>query len=150
MRLFGTIVLLCALCTGPADAVCLVTPLSDDLASADTVFVATITRVTMSKPPAEMRDKERYVVQYDFDVVKVFKGDASIVTWLVTGARFNDPTDDVSWKQAEQSRYVPGDSILVVSGSGEAPVSSIGCTPSRPWDSEAQHAAAKYFSATPN
>ena len=149
MKQAAAITILGAL-AGPASAACIVTPLTDDLGRSETVFVATITRADMSKSPAEMRDGEPYVVRYHFEVVKVFKGEPSIVTALTTGARFDDPRDDVSWEAAEQSRYVPGDSVLVVAAYGEAPVSSIGCTPSRPWDGETQSAVAKFFAAAPN
>ena len=104
----------------------------------------------MDKSPTELRDKERYVVRYEFVVARRFKGDPSIVPALVTSARFDDPMDAVSWDQAEQSRYVPGDSILVVADGGEAPVSSIGCTPSRPWNSETQRTVAAIWPSTPN
>ena|SRR5690606_22597064 len=150
MKQVAAITILGAALAGPANAVCIVTPLADELGRSETVFVATITRATMSKSPAEMRDGERYVIRYEFEVVKVLKGEPSIVTGLTTGARFDDPRDGVSWETAEQSRYVPGDSVLVVANSGEAPLSSIGCTPSRPWDGETQSAVAKFFAAAPN
>jgi hypothetical protein len=150
MKLLATMMILAAAFVGAANAACVITPLADDLERAEAVFVATITRATMSKDPAALRDRERYVVRYDFEVAKDFRGDPSIVTGLTTGARFDDPRDEDSWEQAEQSRYVPGDSILVVAGPGDAPVSSIGCTPSRPWDGEAQSEATKFFAATPN
>jgi hypothetical protein len=150
MKLMVAITILGAGFVGPVDAACIITPLADDLTTSEVVFVATITRATMSKSPAAMRDRERYLVRYDFEVVKVFKGEPSLVTGLTTWARFNDPRDEVSWRQAEQSRYVPGDSILVVANPGDAPVSSIGCTPSRPWDGETQSAVANFFAAAPN
>ena len=150
MGRFAIAAILFALSTGAAHAACIITPLEDDIAQADTVFVATITRATMDKNPSEMRDKEHYLVRYDFEVVRIIKGDPSIVTALVTSAQFDDPMDDIFWEQAEQSRYVPGDTILVVASAGEALVSSIGCTPSRPWDAEAQQFVAADSLSTPN
>ncbi len=150
MKILGRVAMLLALPSAYANAACIVTPMADEIASAETVFVATITRATMSKSPQEMRDKEGYEIRYEFTVAKVFKGDPSLVTALITGSRFDDPTDSIFWEQAEQSRYAPGDSILVVAGTGEVPVSSIGCTPSRPWDREARRVLAKAFSDARN
>jgi len=122
----------------PANAICVDVPLEKDIASARSVFIATITTAAMSKPLSTLRDKEPYSVSYGFVVTRRIKGDPSIVSALTTGARFDDPTDKRFWQQAEQSRYVPGDSILVVADRpGDATVSSIGCAASRPWDRDA-------------
>ena len=124
--------------SGFATAVCMRAPLEKNIAEAQSVFIATITNVSMSKKLSELRDKERYSVRYGFEVARLIKGDPSIASALVTAARFDDPSDKIFRYRAEQSRYVPGDSVLVVADEpGDVPISSIDCTPSRPWDGDA-------------
>ena len=127
-------------------ASCIVTPPGEDIAAAESVFVATITGASMIKKPSDLRDKEGYTIRYAFEVLRTFKGDPTLVSALTTRARFDDPADGVTWEFAEQTRLVPGDSVLVVaSGRGDVPVSSIGYTSSRPWDSRAQRIVASVF-----
>ena len=140
MQLRGYLFLaLIAVCHS-ASAICIDVPLEEHIAKARSVFVATITGASLSPAFEQLQDRQPYTVKYTFEVAVRFKGDPSIVTALTTGGRFDSPSDDVFWTLAEQSRYAPGDSILVVAdGPGDVPVSSIGCTASRPWsDNTAQ------------
>ena len=151
MKILASTAIICLLLPLPLHASCIVTPLEEDIAAAKSVFVATITSASMSKRPSELKEGESYTVRYTFEVAKTFKGDPALVVALATGARFDDPRDAVSWELAEQTRLVPGDSVLVVAaGPGDVPVSSIGCTGSRPWDSKSQRIVATVLAGAPN
>lgn len=137
-------VMLLALVSARADAVCLLQPLEDDIASASTVFIATITSARMNVPVSQLKDGDGFKVLYDFAVARPIKGDPAIVSQLSSGAMYNDPNDGSTYHLAETSRFLPGDNVLVVvDGPGIAPISRIGCTPSRPWDGETQRLVRK-------
>ena len=128
-----------ALLSARADAGCLLQPLEDDIASANTVFVATITSAKLEVPVPELKTGERFNVLYDFIVARRIKGDPALVSQLSSRAGYDDPHDEVTHHYAETSRFLPGDNVLVVADApGIAPLSEIGCTPSRPWDEETQ------------
>ena len=134
MRVRGYLLLGLILASPAASAICIDVPLEQQITKASTVFVATITGASLRPALQNLHDQQAYTVHYTFAVAKIFKGDPTIVATLTTGAQFDDPTDDIFWSLAEQSRYVPGDSILVVADApGDVAVSSIGCTASRPW-----------------
>ncbi|HET7126752.1 MAG TPA: hypothetical protein VFI26_06640 [Lysobacter sp.] len=133
-----------------ATASCLVTPLETELHAAKAVFVATITASKLGQPLQTLKDKQHFSVEYAYEVVRRFKGDPSIVAMLTTDDRYHDPASGIFWVAAEQSSYAPGDSILVVAdGAGPASVSSIGCTPSRPWTGEVASIATSIFTTEP-
>jgi hypothetical protein len=122
-----------------ASAICIDVSLEQQITKASSVFVATITGASLSPPLEQLQDRQPYTVLYTFKVATRFKGDPSIVTALTTGGYFDDPRDDMFWTLAEQSRYAPGDNILVIADQpGDVPVSSIGCTASRPWTDHAE------------
>lgn len=118
-----------------ASAICVVPSLHESIAGAQTVFIATITDSTLLTPLKQLKNGDRYTVKYGFVVVKRIKGDPSIVSSLTTGATFISPASEHLDGPAEQDKFVPGDSVLVVaSAPGDTPLSTIYCTPSRPWD----------------
>src|SRR5690606_24567136 len=114
MRVRGYLLLGLILTSPAASAICIDVPLEQQITKASTVFVATITGASLTPALQNLSDRQAYTVHYTFAVATIFKGDPTIVATLTTGAQFDDPTDDVFWTLAEQSRYVPGDSILVV------------------------------------
>lgn len=133
-----------AMMSANAGAVCLLQPLEDDIASASTVFVATITSARMDVPASELEDGERFKVLYDFVVARRIKGDPAIVTGFSSRAAYDDPNDGSIYHLAETSRFLPGDNVLVAADApGITPISRIGCTPSRPWDVETQQLVRK-------
>lgn len=128
-----------ALLSARAEAVCLLQLLEDDIFSASTVFVATITSAKLEVPVPELKSGERFNVLYDFIVARRIKGDPAMVSQLSSRAGYDDPNDEVTHHFAETSRFLPGDNVLIVADApGITPISRIGCTPSRPWDDEAQ------------
>lgn len=132
-------VMLLGLVSIRADAICFVQPLEDDIASAGTVFIATLTAAKMNVPVSELRDGDGFKVLYDFVVARRIKGDPTTVSQLSSGAGYDDPNDGSTYHLAETSRFLPGDQVLVVADApGITPISRIGCTPSRPWDNETQ------------
>jgi len=136
MRVRNFVLVGLAFVSPAASAICIEVPLEQRIAEASTVFVATITGASLSPELQKFKDGQGYTVHYTFRTVEVFKGDPSIVATLTTGAQYDDQTDNRFWTLAEQSKYVPGDSILVVADApGDTAVSSIGCTASRPWTS---------------
>jgi hypothetical protein len=123
---------------GPAAAICLESPLATDMSAAKTIFIATVTGARLDRPLGELKPGDNYAVLYDFTVAKTIKGDPSVVSALSTGGVFNSPSSAVYWDPAEQTKLIPGQSVLVVAQStGIISVSDIGCTPSRPWDANA-------------
>jgi hypothetical protein len=120
-----------------ASAICIVPSLPESIASAKAVFIATITDSTLLVPVGQLKDGDWYTVRYGFVVVKRIKGSPSIVRSLTTRATFISPAGDYLDGPAEQDRFVPGESVLVVAdGPGDVPLSSISCRPSRPWNDE--------------
>jgi hypothetical protein len=110
------------------------------------VFVATITEARVKPDPEEERRRAKkgrdiawYTVQYKFEVAVPIKGDPAAVSFLTTAGVWNDPKVPRFRSFAEQSKFVPGDSILVISDSpGEVPISEISeCTDSMKWNKEA-------------
>ena len=121
----------------PVLAICIESPLATDIAKAETVFVATVTDARLEQPLSQLKGGDYFSVLYGFSVARKIKGDPSTVSALVTRAVFSDPNSEVQWEFGEQTSLLPGDSVLVVtSASGLAPVSAIGCTPSRPWNEQ--------------
>jgi hypothetical protein len=133
-----------AICIRPADY-----SRAKAIASAKIVFVATITEARVKPDPeeerrraAKTRDLPWYTVQYKFDVAIPIKGDPADVPFLVTSGVWSDPKSGRYRSFAEQSRFVPGDSILVITDTpGEVAISWIPeCTDSLPWGEEARDA----------
>ncbi|UHQ18548.1 hypothetical protein LVB87_10035 [Lysobacter sp. KIS68-7] len=120
-----------------ASAICIETPLEPQVAAAQAIFIATITKATLDLP-ADAKEGTWFKVRYNFRVDRRIKGDPTIVTSLITGGAYNDPNSERFVTFAEQSRLVPGDNILVVADKpGEVGVSTLpGCTASRPWNQE--------------
>ena len=116
-------------------AACAVSPLERDLQSARTIFIATITSAELDTHTKDLVERGRYKIRYRFTVKNIIKGDPAEVSSLVSTTYYDDPVTSPFLDFAEQTRLVPGDNVLVVSETiGDAPISSIGCTPSRPWD----------------
>ena len=147
MKFLATLVL--ALTISPsAEAICVRSVDDTDesrLKKATTVFIATITEAKMArdeKGAPELVDRGRnwtyYRVLYTFEVAIEIKGDPSTISFLTTGGLWRDPKEAFFGKLAEQSKFVPGDNILVIaSAPGEVPISEIGCTDSMPWNQKA-------------
>jgi hypothetical protein len=146
MRSLATALLLLAFAT-QANAICVV-PTDHDpreiLKQAQTVFVATITEAQLDPNYQIAKDQTRsnpwYTVRYAFDVAIPIKGDPSSVPYLATSGVYNDPRSKRHGVFGEQSRFVPGDNILVVANTpGPVPISWLrGCSDSMPWDSQAR------------
>ena len=137
--------LLFAMMSARADAACLLQPLENEVASATTVFIATITSAKMDVPVSQLKDGDGFKVLYDFVVARPIKGDPATVGQLSSGAGYDDPNDGSTYHLAETSRFLPGDNVLVVADApGIAPISRIGCAPSRPWDGETQQLVRKF------
>jgi|SRR5579859_3941515 len=116
------------------------------VSAAKTVFVATITKAYLdpdferaSKDEEESRVRAWYTVRYYFEVAIPIKGDPSSVPFLMTNGLYHNPHSKRFKTASEQSRFVPGDNILVVTdGPGPVPISGAsGCTDSMPWDKQA-------------
>lgn len=120
------------------------------LEEAPIVFIATITTSYLDpnyQELAEAKDLEsrpwhrkQYTVRYDFHVSIPIKGDPAAIPYLVTGGVYNDPHSKRFGHLSEQSRFVPGDSLLVVARQpGPVGISWIPeCADSMPWDNEAR------------
>ena len=148
MKAFAVFTLLFVL-SPSASAICVV-PVDNSevekLQIAKTVFVATITKASLGPDyeqlrfgKAKQRDRPSYTVEYEYEVAFRIKGDPTSVPFLATSGTYNDPRSEIYLVAAEQSRFVPGDSILVISNkAGPAPVSALrGCTDSIPWNTRA-------------
>ena len=145
MRVSATFALLVAL-SAPAQAICM-RPADyselETIRTANTVFVATITSARLG-PDYQLlkgdskRERARpwYTVEYLYEVSILFKGDPASVPFLTTAGVYNDPKGGSNKIYGEQSRFVPGDNILVVaSESGPVAISWLrDCTDSWPWD----------------
>lgn len=116
------------------------------VARAKTVFVATVTASHLGPDFQQAatqpfsRSKSFYSVMYDFSVSIPIKGEPESVPFLESRALYNDPKSGRFRKFTEQSRFIPGDSILVVTSTpGPVSVSQVPlCTESMPWNSEAR------------
>ena len=130
-----------AICVSPADG-----SAEKTIGQAETVFVATITKAYLDPDFEDVSKGEKkssirtwYTVRYDFVIAIPLKGQPSSVPFLMTKGLYNDPSSKRFKTFGEQSRFVPGDNILIVTnGPGPVPISSVsGCTDSMPWDDEA-------------
>lgn len=114
----------------PAMAICEAKDLEEQVGAAEFVFVATVTTASIQEDSL-LKNGEPYRIIYSFVVRESLKGDSSRITSLYTMRVYDDPSDSVSWSQAEETRLVPGDNVLVLAGSaGDVQVGY--CTPSRP------------------
>jgi hypothetical protein len=130
-----------AVCVRPAEE----TP-GTGIKHATTVFVATITNASLdpdylvaaARPFS--KEKSWYPVRYEFRVAIPMKGNPDTVPYLLSDALYNDPKSDRYHNHAEQSRFIPGDNILVVTSTpGPVGISRIPlCTDSMPWNDEAR------------
>jgi len=130
-----------AICISPAGR-----SAENTIRQAKTVFVATITKAYLdpdfqkvSKGDGRVRLRGWYTVRYDFEVTMPIKGQPTSVPFLTTSALYNDPNSKTFKSAGEESRFVPGDNILVVTSDSEpVPISWLsGCTDSMPWDQQA-------------
>ena len=127
----ATILLL--LLSGLAGATCVVTPLQEQLHSADSVFVATLTDATIAESPDSLKDRGLYHINYSFVVRERLKGDPTLTRSIYVHGRYDDSGDGRTMHWAEQTRLVPGESVLVLaSGAGDVQVGL--CSPSRKLD----------------
>jgi hypothetical protein len=153
VRAIAAAALLLATLSGPALAVCVVDADRTEeqaVREAKFVFVVTITAANLDLPIEELRDKKGYTVRYSYRVAKRLRGDPASIPFLTTGGYYDDPNDGKFFDFAEQGRFVPGDSVLVIANApGPVPISWIGCTPSRPWSSEAAALVKKVFRNAP-
>jgi hypothetical protein len=149
VRVPATFALLVALCA-PAHAIC-TRPIDysevETIRAASTVFVATITSVRLGSDyqvvkgdAKRQRARPWYTVEYLYEVSIRFKGDPASVPFLSTAGVYNDPKLDSNRTYGEQSRFVPGDNILVVtSEAGPVAISWLrDCTDSWPWDKKSR------------
>jgi hypothetical protein len=134
---------------GSADAICVKDANRTDeqeLREAKYVFVALIESAEIETPRDQLKDGRPYTVKYRYSVVRSFKGTATDIPYLVTGGYYNHPSGSRYRVFAEQDRFVPGDSVLVVtSEAAPASISWIGCSNSRPWDQDARELVKKVF-----
>ena len=130
--------------SSPARAICVRTTdysREDALAAASVVFVATITEASLAPVESQRGSKDIrwYTVRYKFRVALPIKGDPKAVPFLTTSGVYSDPLQSRFSVFGEQSRFVPGDSILVITDeSGPVPISWIDCGDSMPWSREAE------------
>jgi hypothetical protein len=123
-----------------ASAICVVAPLDEGIAAARSVFIATITSATLDTSLYGLKGNALFKVRYTFVVVKRIKGDPTIVSSLTTSGSFIDPASTHLDGPAEQDRFMPGDSVLVVADTpGDVQLSSNYCRLSRPWDINTYH-----------
>ena len=127
MRLLLTISI--ALLSAPAAAVCLVEDFDEQLRTADTVFVASITDARIEQPTL-LRDQKPYRINYSFVVRERLKGDPTKTNRLYVVRLYDDPTDSVDWDSPEEVRLSPGDNVLVVAN-GSTEVQLDFCTPTQ-------------------
>lgn len=114
----------------PAMAICVETPIEQELKAADTVFVATITESRLVDAPGDLKNRQKQRIRHSFVVRERLKGDPASIAHVYTMGLYNDPLIGSNWRWAEQTRLIPGESVLVVGdGSGEAEVSL--CSPSK-------------------
>jgi hypothetical protein len=99
---------------GQAGATCLVEPVEKQVASADTVFIATILSATVEDPDKNLRHDKFYRVTYTFEVRKVIKGDPSRVSVLFSERLYSDPLSSERVTMGEDWPISPGDSVVVV------------------------------------
>ena len=119
-----------SLSSGQACAVCDEVSVRDEVKSSDNVFVATLTGAQLASPAGELRDRQTFRIIYAFVVREGLKGDPTKTKTIYTTNHYDDPTDDRTTHWAEQTRLVPGESVLVIThGSDDAEVSL--CSPSR-------------------
>ena len=149
MKFFAALTALLLIVPGTSAAICVRSTdytIEDETKNAAIVFVATITEARIARGsdglPAVVRRGSKwayYTVQYKFEVAIPIKGDPTQVPFLTTAGLWKDPKEMKFSVQSEQAKFVPGDSVLVITKStGEVPISEIGCTPSMPWGPEAR------------
>lgn len=117
----------------PAFAICLAVPLEDELKTAKTVFLATITESKLARPAGELKDEDGYRIDHAFVVRESFKGDPASVRRVYTTSLYNDPAKSTAVHMAEQIYLFPGESVLVMSAGDDAVQVSL-CGPSRKRD----------------
>jgi hypothetical protein len=149
VKRFALLVTLVLAGAGSAQAICVKEANRTEeqrLREARYVFVAMIESSEIETPRNELRGGRWYSVKYRFSMVRSLKGQPADIPFLVTSGLYNDPAKARYGVFAEQSRFVPGDSVLVVASEpGPVPISWIGCGASRPWDSAARQLAKKVF-----
>ena len=149
MKIVAALTALVLLAPSAAHAICSRSTdytIEDETKDAAIVFVATITEARIARDSAGLPELARrgpnwayYTVQYKFDVAIPVKGDPSDVPFLTTAGIWQDPKEMRFSTLAEQSKFVPGDSVLVIAAApGSVPISEIGCAPSMPWGAEAR------------
>ena len=149
MKFVAALTVLLLIVPGTSAAICVRLTdymIEDETKDAAIVFVGTITEARIARGsdglPAVVRRGSKwayYTVQYRFEVAIPIKGDPAQVTFLTTAGLWKDPKEMKFSAQSEQAKFVPGDSVLVITKSpGEVPISEIGCTPSMPWGPEAR------------
>lgn len=110
-------------------AICEAKDFEEQVRAVDSVFVATVTAASIQEH-SFLKNGAQYRVNYSFVVRESLKGDPSRITSLYILRVYDDPSDSVSWSQAEETRLVPGDNVLVLAG-GAGDVQVGYCTPSR-------------------
>jgi hypothetical protein len=119
--------------TVPASASsCVIVPLKDQLHKARTIFVATVTSAKAQNKLTALPNGATYRVNYNYIVRERIKGSPRDVNVLFTNNIYRawDSGIDID---GQETRLLPGDSVLVISSSnGDSQVTS-GCSGSRPW-----------------
>lgn len=114
----------------PAFAICMATPIEDEMKAAKTVFVATITESKLVGAASDLKNEHGYRIDHAFVVRERLKGDPASVRRVFTTGLYNDPASDTVVQVAEQTYLAPGDNVLVVSEGDDAVQVSL-CGPSK-------------------
>ena len=117
----------------PAFAICLATPIEDELKAAKTVFLATITESKLVGAVSDLKNEGGYRIDHAFVVRERLKGDPASVKHVYTMSLYNDPANDTVVHMAEQTLLIPGESVLVMSTGDDAVQVSL-CSPSQKRD----------------
>ncbi|MEO8743472.1 MAG: hypothetical protein ABI365_09800 [Lysobacteraceae bacterium] len=108
------ITFLLALAPVTAKAVCIIVPLSKQLAAAKIVFVATLTNAELIENPEKLRNGEPFRVEFRYTVREKIKGKPTEITSVFVNNIFHDPNTTVQIDMGEEARLFVGDNVLIV------------------------------------
>ncbi|CAN7560751.1 hypothetical protein LJR143_003904 [Pseudoxanthomonas sp. LjRoot143] len=128
------LILCCSILCQPALAItCIDPPLAEQVSNARIVFVATVVSARSRASFGTLQSGDEYRVEYSYEVRRTLKGDPALVTSLFTNNLYRAHDTDVEVNFRDETRLLPGDSVLVVAN-GAGPAHIAVCAPSRRWE----------------
>ena len=96
-----------------SQAICIRSPTEKRVQEASVVALVVVTGTRLGTPLKELQDRRPHRIDYAFDVLENFKGDAASIRAMYSRKRYHDPYL-TPWNFSEETRWTIGDVVLVV------------------------------------